>query len=220
MPVKLSQFQQKSTIDASDFLVGYTNTAAGGERRWNLQNLINVAGAETPAGTPVQTVQTVQPYVVYRQGDTNNNWLDVTGMSRTIRAKTADPTIRVQAMINCSSNNGAHGPMFRLQRVNQNTLSETIVGIPPIATVGTSTNITRCTAGEYGGPLYNSENVCIDFVDNSIANCPAGTLLNYKLQWWAWAATYVYLNCGYGGLQNHMYRSCTISTVTLTEIVK
>lgn len=41
MPVKLNNFSESTSLSATDFLVGYNNTSAGGERRWSLATLRN-----------------------------------------------------------------------------------------------------------------------------------------------------------------------------------
>ena len=48
MPVKLSNFNGTQNPNLTDFVVGYTNTNAGGERRWTIQQLANLI-ASTPA---------------------------------------------------------------------------------------------------------------------------------------------------------------------------
>ena len=217
MPVKLNQFNGTQPIAPTDNIIGYSTAVAGGERRWTVQQLLNLIKTSPAPGTPVQLVQTVKTNKSSRAGTNPGvTWLDVPGLARNIKLETNNPDIRVQAMINASTNNSNHFPVFRIVRVAPN-FSETVVGIgdanpaKPLQT--------RVTTGGngYGGPAYTATPVTIDFFDNKMTGL-AGQTFSYKIQWWVWATSVTaYINTGYSDA-NTAYDVNSISTLTLTEI--
>jgi hypothetical protein len=217
MAVNFNNFSDGgTTISDNSYMVGFANTNTGGERKWswgNFKNLIRGVSAPNGSNIPVQMLQTVVNQKSTRLGSTDNNAWEDTPLTRAMTVRTTNPNIRIQSMISCSSNNGNHGPFFRISRTIGNT--STVVGV---GTVLQNNQTAMTTSSPVGiGPAYSVQNLYIDFIDNNVT-INKGSSLTYTIQWWAWATSVrVYLNRGYADA-NAAYQGLATSTLTLTEL--
>lgn len=86
MPKQFSQFQANGVPNLGDFLVGYTNTNANGERRWSIDTIRKaIIGQTTAAPIQVQVAATVN-----RQDGTRRT----PGLWYNVRSVTTDSAAR------------------------------------------------------------------------------------------------------------------------------
>jgi hypothetical protein len=224
MPAKFNTFNT-GNVAMSDFLVGYTTAAAGGERRWTVQQLADsVAGIQTP-GAQIQTSQFVFRNLHARQGSNPTVvWLD-TPLTHQLITKTTNPFVRIQFMISTSTTDGNHPAMFRIKRtvLSGGNIVDNIVP-NALGVVETGRDYTPCAASANGYTSAGGYSVgvpCyVDVIDNQMI-APAGSTVKYTLQWWAWnnnnwiMINHAWVNPAAAGSQ---YIPRTVSTITLTEI--
>jgi hypothetical protein len=158
-----------------------------------------------PSNFPIQIVQAVKTNVQTIAGALSG-FTDISGMSATLTraVQSASGKVRVQAVINTTTNNSNHGIGIRIMR------DSTVIGVGDAS--GVRLQATSNTG--YAGPYSNVPGV-IDFIDSSPGN---GATVTYKIQAKVYSAATGYINRDYFDVDNSNYTFRTISTLTLTEL--
>jgi hypothetical protein len=158
-----------------------------------------------PSNFPIQIVQAVKTDTQTIAGALSG-FTDISGMSATLTraVQSASGKVRVQAVINTTTNNGDHGIGIRIMR------DSTVIGVGDAS--GVRLQATSNTG--YAGPYSNVPGV-IDFIDLSPGN---GATVTYKIQAKVYSAATGYINRDYFDVDNSNYTFRTISTLTLTEL--
>ena len=161
-----------------------------------------LAGA---AGTkPVQIIQAVKLNTQIINTDANS-WVDISSLSVTITRASTTSKHRIEAVVNNSSNNSAHGVMFRILR------GSTAIGIASAA--GDRVQVTS-GSGYAGG--YSMLTSCIDFIDDTSTIADAS--ITYKIQARVYSVIEGYINRPYLDTDVADYVARAISTLTVTEL--
>jgi hypothetical protein len=158
-----------------------------------------------PSNFPIQIVQAVKTDIQTIAGALSN-FTDISGMSATLTraVQSASGKVRVQAVINTTTNNSDHGIGIRIMR------DSTVIGVGDAS--GVRLQATSNTG--YAGPHSNVPGV-IDFIDSSPGN---GATVTYKIQAKVYSAATGYINRDEFDVDNSNYTFRTISTLTLTEL--
>jgi len=158
-----------------------------------------------PSNFPIQIVQAVKTDVQTIAGALSG-FTDISGMSATLTraVQSASGKVRVQAVINTTTNNGDHGIGIRIMR------DSTVIGVGDAS--GVRLQATSNTG--YAGTYSNVPGV-IDFIDSSPGT---GSTVTYKIQAKVYNAATGYINRDYSDVDNSNYTFRTISTLTLTEL--
>jgi hypothetical protein len=158
-----------------------------------------------PSNFPIQIVQAVKTDIQTIAGALSG-FTDISGMSATLTraVQSASGKVRVQAVINTTTNNSNHGIGIRIMR------DSTVIGVGDAS--GVRLQATSNTG--YTGPNGNVPGV-IDFIDSSPGN---GATVTYKIQAKVYSAATGYINRDQLDVDNSNYTFRTISTLTLTEL--
>jgi hypothetical protein len=158
-----------------------------------------------PSNFPIQIVQAVKANVQTIAGALSG-FTDISGMSATLTraVQSASGKVRVQAVINTTTNNGDHGIGIRIMR------DSTVIGVGDASGVRLQATSNTGNAGAYS----NVPGV-IDFIDSSPGN---GATVTYKIQAKVYSTATGYINRDYFDVDNSNYTFRTISTLTLTEL--
>jgi hypothetical protein len=158
-----------------------------------------------PSNFPIQIVQSVKTNIQTIAGALSG-FTDISGMSATLTraVQSASGKVRVQAVINTTTNNSDHGIGIRIMR------DSTVIGVGDASGVRLQATSNTGYAGQYG----NVPGV-IDFIDSSPGN---GATVTYKIQAKVYSAATGYINRDYFDVDNSNYTFRTISTLTLTEL--
>ena len=135
-----------------------------------------------------------------------SSWVDIAGLSLTLTRAIASASgkIRVQAVIQTSSDNDSHGVAVRIQR------NGTQIGVGDA-----SAGRRRVTSNSgYAGGWSNVPDV-VDFIDESPGSNASVT---YKIQARIYSPVLGYINRSYNDTGDADYGYRTISTMTLTEL--
>ena len=134
------------------------------------------------------------------------SWVDIVGLSLTLTRAVASASgkIRIQAIINTSSNSSDHGVAVRIMR------DTTVVGIGDIS--GSRSRVTSNSG--FAGQWSNVPDV-IDFIDVTPGS---STTVTYKMQARVYSTILGYVNRSFVDTDIADYGYRTISTMTLTEL--
>jgi hypothetical protein len=158
-----------------------------------------------PSNFPIRIVQAVKTNIQTIAGALSG-FTDISGMSATLTraVQSASGKVRVQAVINTTTDDGNHGVGIRIMR------DSTVIGVGDAS--GVRLQATSNTG--YTG-LYSNVPGVIDFIDSSPGN---GATVTYKIQARVYSGATGYINRGYLDVDNSDYTFRTISTLTLTEL--
>ena len=167
----------------------------------------NVTLAKLSGTSGTRPVQIIQSVKLDTQTITNNStsWVDVSSLSVTITRVSTTSKHRIEAVVNNSSNNSAHGVMFRILR------GSTAVGIASAAG-----NRMRITSGSGYAGGYSMLTSCIDFIDDTSAIDDAS--ITYKIQARVYSSLEGYINRPLLDTDVADYVARAISTLTVTEL--
>jgi hypothetical protein len=160
---------------------------------------------DLPSNFPIQVVQSVKQGTqqVSESGDV---WEDIGDLSLTLtrRIASASGAVRVQAVINNSTNNSTYGVLFRVVR------GSTAIGLADSA----GDRIQATTVSHFPNTGVGMTSSVIDFVDNS----PGSTsTVTYKIQARTWSTVEGWINRSNTDSNAANYARA-ISTLTLTEL--
>jgi len=158
-----------------------------------------------PSNFPIQIRATTKTDVQIIDTDTTS-WVDLLGLSLTLTRAvvSASGKVRIQAVIQTSSNTSEHGVALRIMR------DTTVIGIGDA--FGSRTRVTS-NAG-YAGGWSNVPDV-IDFIDTAPGS---SSTVTYKIQARMYSANLGYINRSFNDTDIADYSYRTISTLTLTEL--
>jgi hypothetical protein len=158
-----------------------------------------------PSNFPIQIVQAVKTDIQTIAGALSG-FTDISGMSATLTraVQSASGKVRVQAVINTTTNNSGHGIGIRIMR------DSTVIGVGNASGVRLQATSNTGYAGQYS----NVPGV-IDFIDSSPGT---GATVTYKIQAKVYSAATGYINRDDSDVDNSNYTFRTISTLTLTEL--
>jgi hypothetical protein len=158
-----------------------------------------------PSNFPIQIVQSVKTNIQTIAGALSG-FTDISGMSVTLTraVQSASGKVRVQAVINTTTNNSNHGIGIRIMR------DSTVIGVGDASGIRLQATSNTGFAGQYS----NVPGV-IDFIDSSPGN---GATVTYKIQAKVYSAATGYINKDYFDVDSSNYTFRTISTLTLTEL--
>ena len=168
---------------------------------------VTFAKLTLPSNFPIQVVQAVKTNT---QGlGVDDTWTDISGLTLTITKQSASTagSVRIQAVIQHSSNNGNHGPMFRIVR-----------GATAIGLATTAGSRERTTAASfYPNSGLSIGTTVIDFIDTTPLWTTLLPFAEYKIQAKTWVGVTSYINRSNSDADAGSYPR-SISTLTLTEL--
>jgi len=167
---------------------------------------VTFAKLSLPSNFPIQVVSANKTGIQEIPG-TVADWNDVTDLSITLTRAIASASgkVRIQAVIQSTTNNSNHGVAFRIVRG-----SSDVIGVG--AAAGNRLPATSNTG--YAGAHNNVPGV-IDFIDSSPGS---GATVTYKIQAKVYSLITGYINRSYFDTDAGDYSFRTISTMTLTEL--
>jgi hypothetical protein len=158
-----------------------------------------------PRNFPLQVVQAVKSST-QEVSDSGNVWEDITGLSLTLTRNNPSSSgkVRIQAVIQNSTNNSSHGMFFRILR------GSTAIGLGNAAG-----NRLQVTAQSYYPSTHSQTSTVIDFIDNTPGSSASVT---YKIQGRTYSTVSGWINRSNSDSDVDDYIARTISTLTLTEL--
>jgi hypothetical protein len=158
-----------------------------------------------PSNFPIQIVQAVKTDIQTIAGALSG-FTDISGMSVTLTraVQSASGKVRVQAVINTTTDNSNHGIGIRIMR------DSTVIGVGDASGVRLQATSNTGWAG-----YYSNVPGVIDFIDSSPGN---GATVTYKIQAKVYSAATGYINRDFFDVDSSDYTFRTISTLTLTEL--
>jgi len=167
---------------------------------------VTFAKLSLPSNFPIQVVSANKTGIQIITS-TVADWNDVTDLSITLTRAIASASgkVRIQAVIQSTTNNSNHGVAFRIVRG-----SSDVIGVG--AAAGNRLPATSNTG--YAG-AYNNVPGVIDFIDSSPGS---GATVTYKIQAKVYSLITGYINRSYFDTDAGDYSFRTISTMTLTEL--
>lgn len=183
------------TAGTDGFVLRRSGTAIG------FGKLNPISSLTFPSNFPIQVVQKVK----YNTQVIQNAWEDVLVLTITRKIASDNGAVRIQAMLQGSTNHGNVALLFRVLRKN------TAIALGDQA--GDRTRVT--SVASYGTP-YGMSSAHIDFIDNT----PGGTAaIEYTIQAkMPYSGHEGYVNRCYYDSVNEPYTPRGISTLTLTEL--
>lgn len=164
-----------------------------------------ISALAVPSNFPIQIVQAVKTDVQTIDTSTTD-WVDISGLSITLTRAVASASgkVRIQAIISGSSNNGNHGPAYRIVR------DSTPIGIG----ITDGLRVPTTSMGSYDGN-HLIASASIDFLDTAPGSSATVT---YKIQGRIYSTVLGYINRSNSNANAGDYSYRTISTMTLTEL--
>ena len=159
-----------------------------------------------PSNFPLQVVQAVKSNT-QEVSDSGDVWEDITGLSLTLTRNNPSSSgkVRIQAVIQNSTNNSSHGMFFQILR------GTTAIGLGSAAG-----NRLRATAqSHFPNSNHDQTSTVIDFIDNSPGSSATVT---YKIQGRTYSTVKGWINRSNFDTDADNYIARTISTLTLTEL--
>jgi hypothetical protein len=159
-----------------------------------------------PSNFPLQVVQAVKSNT-QEISDSGDVWEDITGLSLTLTRNNPSSSgkVRIQAVIQNSTNNSSHGLFFRIIR------GSTAIGLGNAA----GNRLQATAQSHYPGSTYSQTSTVIDFIDNTPGSSASVT---YKIQGRTYGTVSGWINRSNLDADADDYIARTISTITLTEL--
>jgi len=202
---------QTNTLDLSTTEIGLKVTSNLGYDGAGNLDIVNVDFAKLtlPPNFPVQTVQAVKKDTQAISGPALgvNNFVEITGMSKTITRHNTGSKVRIQVNLNTATNSGHHGVAVRLLR--DGVVVDEATGNQAGSRLRVTSNGTN--AGAYGNQI-----VSFDFIDTPPVS-ESGDV-NYSIDAKVYSAITGYINRDWYNTNINDYSFRTISTLTLTEL--
>ena len=200
-----------NTIDLSTTEIGLNVTddfQFDGSGKLDIVN-VDFAKLTLPPNFPVQTVQAVKKDTQEISGPAlgANNFVEITGMSKTITRHNTGSKVRIQVNLNTATNSGNHGVAVRLLR--DGVVVDEATGNQAGSRLRVTSNGTN--AGAYGNQI-----VSFDFIDTPPVS-ESGDV-NYSIDAKVYSAITGYINRDWYNTNINDYSYRTISTLTLTEL--
>ena len=168
---------------------------------------VTFAKLDLPTNFPIQVKQAVKDNTQTIAGSVST-WTDISGLSVTLTRAIASASgkVRIQAVVNTSSNDGDFGIALRIVR------GSTVIDN---ATGDAAGSRTRATSNSGYAEGYGNMTTVLDYIDSS----PGSTAtVTYKIQARIYSGATGYINRSFydTDVADYVYR--TISTLTLTEL--
>lgn len=162
-----------------------------------------------PSDFPIQVVQAVKTNTQTLSDD--DVWTDILTKLITKRADDPNGSVRIQAVIQHSSNNGSHAPMFRIVR---GTGAGTAIGLADAA----GSRVRTTAASFYPNSNNSIGTTVIDFIDTTPGWSALAPFVTYRIQAKTYSSVVSYINRSNSDTDAANYSPRSISTLTLTEL--